>query len=71
MTIQLPEISLHQLYNQDFCLWLETTAKLLRERQLNQLDFENLIEEIESMGNEQKHRLESNLIVVLMHLLKY
>ncbi|MEA5534416.1 DUF29 domain-containing protein [Crocosphaera sp. XPORK-15E] len=59
------------LYEKDFYLWLETTAKLLRDRQLNQLDYENLIEEIEAMGRSEKHALESNLIVVLMHLLKY
>ncbi len=59
------------LYEQDFYLWLETTVKLLRDRQLDQLDYDNLIEEIEAMGRSEKHRLESNLIVVLMHLLKY
>ncbi len=59
------------LYKEDFQLWLDTTAKMLRERQLNQLDFDNLIEEIESMGRSEKDALESNLVVVLMHLLKY
>ncbi|MGK7877840.1 MAG: DUF29 domain-containing protein [Xenococcaceae cyanobacterium] len=74
MTAQLPETksTINQnLYDQDFYLWLETTAKLLRERQLDQVDYENLIEEIESMGRSEKRALESNLIVLLMHLLKY
>ncbi|MGK7931619.1 MAG: DUF29 domain-containing protein [Microcystaceae cyanobacterium] len=59
------------LYDQDFNLWLETTVNQLKNRQLDQLDYENLIEEIEAMGKSQKHALKSNLIVILMHLLKY
>ena len=59
------------LYDEDFCLWLETTAELLKNRQLENLDYDNLIEEIEAMGRSEKHSLDSNLIVVLMHLLKY
>jgi Domain of unknown function DUF29 len=66
MTIQTKK-----LYDTDFNLWLETTAQLLRERQLNQIDYDNLIEEIEDMGNSQKDALESNLRILLMHLLKW
>ena len=59
------------LYEQDYCLWLDTTAQLLRERQLDGLDLENLIAEIEAMGGSQRRELESRLRVLLMHLLKY
>ena len=59
------------LYDRDYCLWLETTAQLLKNRQLNDIDFEHLIEEIEAMGRSEKNALESNLMVILMHLLKY
>ncbi len=59
------------LYEEDFCLWVEATAELLKNRQLENLDYDNLIEEIEAMGRSEKHSLDSNLIVVLMHLLKY
>jgi hypothetical protein len=62
---------IRNLYDQDFNLWLETTVNQLKNRQLDQLDYENLIEEIEAMGKSQKHALESNLIIILMHLLKY
>ncbi|OIP77697.1 MAG: hypothetical protein AUK48_03500 [Oscillatoriales cyanobacterium CG2_30_44_21] len=51
----------HQdLYEQDFYLWIEQAVNLLRSENLNELDGENLIEEIES-----------NLEVILMHLLQY
>ncbi len=60
-----------KLYDKDYCLWLEETVQLLREGRLSELDVTNLIEEIEDMGISQKNALESNLIVVLMHLLKW
>jgi hypothetical protein len=59
------------LYNQDFYLWIETTAKQLKAGNFTEIDLENLIEEIESMGRSEKRALESNLVVLLMHLLKY
>jgi predicted DNA-binding ribbon-helix-helix protein len=59
------------LYEQDFCLWIEETLALLRDGRLSALDVPNLIEEIEEMGNSEKTALESNLRVLLMHLLQY
>ncbi|WP_034937882.1 DUF29 domain-containing protein [Gloeocapsa sp. PCC 73106] len=66
MTIQTKK-----LYSADFHLWLETTVQLLRERKLDEIDYENLIEELESMGKSEKSALESNLRILLMHLLKW
>ena len=34
------------LYDQDFYLWIQTTAKLLKERSFDDVDWENLIEEL-------------------------
>ncbi|MGK7951176.1 MAG: DUF29 domain-containing protein [Xenococcaceae cyanobacterium] len=59
------------LYEQDYYLWLQTTAKQLREGRLSEIDCVNLIEEIESMGRSEKNALVSNLQIVLMHLLKH
>jgi hypothetical protein len=59
------------LYDCDFMLWIETTAQLLREQKFTELDLENLIEEIEGIGRSNKSGLESNLIVVLLHLVKW
>ncbi|MFN5399922.1 MAG: DUF29 domain-containing protein [Pseudanabaena sp.] len=63
--------SLNALYECDFNLWVETTAQILREGRLADLDVGNLIEEVESMGNSDKHALSSDLVVVLLHLLKW
>ena len=58
------------LYEQDFYLWIQTTAKLLKERRFEDVDWESLIEEIESMGRSEKKEVKSRLIVLLEHLLK-
>ena len=61
----------NSLYQQDFYLWTESTANLLREAKFSQLDLVNLIEEVESMGRSEKRELKSRLIILLMHLLKW
>lgn len=62
---------LAELYEQDFCLWAEATALLLKDGQFSVLDLAHLIEEIEDMGGSQKRAVLSNLRVLLLHLLKY
>jgi len=59
------------LYGQDFYLWIQTTIQLLKSHQWEDLDLQDLIEGVESMGRAEKNALKSNLIVVLLHLLKY
>jgi hypothetical protein len=59
------------LYERDFCLWLEQQADLLREGRLRELDVANLLDEIESMGRKDKKSIKSNLVIVLLHLLKH
>lgn len=71
MNPQLPKTKTFSLYEQDYLLWIETTLTQLRQGRLTELDLANLIEEIEDMGNSQKLALESNLRVLLMHLLKW
>ncbi|PSF32646.1 DUF29 domain-containing protein [Aphanothece hegewaldii CCALA 016] len=58
------------LYEKDFYLWLQTTAELLKNQRLDQIDWENLIEEIESMGRSERKEIKSRLIILLEHLLK-
>jgi Domain of unknown function DUF29 len=67
--ISQPQIS--TIYDEDYYLWIETTAKQLHERKFLEIDIDNLVEEIESMGRSEKSALKSNLVVVLMHLLKW
>jgi hypothetical protein len=62
---------MNKLYDKDFYLWLKTTAKLLQEQKFAEIDLDNLIEEIESMGRSEKRELRNRLIVLLTHLLKW
>jgi hypothetical protein len=59
------------LYEADYLKWIETTAQKLRVRDYSNIDWENLIEEIEDIGRSECRSLENNLIVVLTHLLKW
>ena len=59
------------LYETDFDLWLKETVNLLRKGEIEKLDIENLAKEIEDIGNNRKDALESNLLGVLQHLLKW
>jgi hypothetical protein len=64
-------LKLEQIYEEDYILWLERTAKYLRNRNIEQLDWEHLVEEIEALGNEQRRKVESYLRQILKHLLLY
>ena len=46
---------MHSLYETDFYAWTQEQAKLLRKCQWSQLDLPNLIEEIESLGKQDKN----------------
>ncbi len=61
--------NLKQLYEIDDSLWLEETIELLKNKQFNLLDLENLIEELESLGRHDKNAVESLLEQVIRHLL--
>lgn len=58
------------LYEKDFYRWIETTVKLLQEEKWTEIDKENLLEELISMGKSEKRQLSSRIITVLEHLLK-
>ena len=59
------------LYQRDYLQWIETTVEKLRNQDYTSVDWGNLIEEIEDMGRSERRSLESNLIVLLLHLLKW
>ncbi len=59
------------LYDQDYYLWSQKMATLLRAKNWHDLDVENIVEEIESLGRSEKRTLESNLKIILIHLLKW
>jgi hypothetical protein len=63
------------LYESDILVWSEDQSALLRrlaagERVNDQVDWANVIEEIESVGNEQLHAVSSLLTQAIIHRLK-
>jgi len=59
------------LYDQDFVLWLDHAVNLLRQGKVQELDLEHFPDEIAAMSKREKRAIESNLKVILVHLLKY
>jgi hypothetical protein len=58
-------------YDTDYYAWTQAQAEALRQKDFAALDLANLAEEIESLGNEQRHAVRSHLRVLLWHLLKW
>jgi Domain of unknown function DUF29 len=58
------------LYEEDFYVWTEIQADLLRARRFDALDLENLIEEVEGLGDAKKSAVLSNATLIVGHLLK-
>ncbi|NCS22612.1 MAG: DUF29 domain-containing protein [Microcystis aeruginosa G11-06] len=63
--------SLSSIYEEDYQQWLDETVLLLKNRQVDSLDYEHLIEELEALGREQKNAVESLVIQIIQHLLFY
>ena len=60
-----------KLYDVDFYAWTLEQARLLQSGNLQGLDIENLVEEIESLGKQERRELENRLGVLIGHLLKW
>jgi hypothetical protein len=59
------------LYEVDFYRWTELMSARLRARDVDELDWDNLAEEIESLGGSQRREVKSRLLVLVAHLLKW
>ncbi len=59
------------LYDQDLYSWAMQTARQVREQRFAEIDCVHLAEELESMGKTELRALESRLVVLLAHLLKW
>ncbi len=59
------------LYETDFYSWTVEQSKRLRLGKFDGLDLDNLAEEIESLGKQQRDELENRLGVLIGHLLKW
>lgn len=58
-------------YDTDFYAWTQEQAQHLKMRKWEYLDLENLVEEIESLGRQERQQLMNRFGVLLGHLLKW
>lgn len=59
------------LYDADFYTWAMSQGSALRRRSANEIDWENVAEEIETLGRSEARELLSRYAVLLAHLLKW
>ena len=58
-------------HDKDVYGWAIHTAQLLKDKKMNELDFDNIIEEMEALGRSEKYELINRLSLVISHLLKW
>jgi hypothetical protein len=58
-------------YEADFFEWTQSTADLIRQGRLAEVDWEHVAEEIADMGLRDRREVRSRLIVLISHLLKW
>lgn len=59
------------LYEQDFLAWTEYQAEALRTKQAGDLDWENLLKDVESIGRNERNAMESRLSLFILHPMKW
>ncbi len=59
------------LYQTDYAAWARRNAELLRGGRFAELDIEHLLDELSDMGKSERDELESRLLILLAHLLKW
>ena len=63
-------ITIPNLYDSDYQLWLENTINQLRRGDFQAVDWPNLLEELADLGKNNRRALKSLLTRLLEHLLK-
>ena len=69
--MELKTQSLKELYEKDFYLWVMENLKLLKNREFELVDWENLLEEIEDMARRELRSVISLMAVIMEHLYKW
>lgn len=71
LSVRAPVLAEEEMeYNKDFFKWTRDQMKFLKNQEFEKVDIDNLVEEIESLGNSEKNAIESHLIILFLHLLK-
>lgn len=63
-------MDIKELHDRDFNLWTKYMAIAIKNKEINNMDWDNLLEEIEDMGASQKRALRSYYYRLAEHILK-
>jgi len=63
--------NLKEIYEQDFYLWVMENLRLLKNKEYDLVDWENLLEEIEDMARRELRSLINLMAVIMEHLYKW
>jgi hypothetical protein len=66
-----PASDKQSLYERDYYTWALEQARALKEHRLEDLDWENLSDEVESLAKTERRELRSRLKVLVEHLIKW
>ena len=69
--MELKTQNLKELYEKDFYLWVLENLKLLKNKEYELVDWENLLEEIEDMARRELRSLINLMAVIMEHLYKW
>jgi hypothetical protein len=58
-------------YEEDFYGWTVKTVQLLRGKNMNEVDFDHIAEELEDMVSSNETQMINRLTLILSHLLKW
>ncbi len=62
--------NLKQLHESDFNLWVERIKEAIQNRDFENMDWDNLLDEIDDMGKSEKRALDSYMQRLIEHILK-
>jgi hypothetical protein len=65
------EFSLMSLYDTDIVEWVEQQVKLIKCKQYDRVDWDNIIEEIEDLSKRERDKFLSAIRLIIHHLLKW
>ncbi len=65
------QVDISKSHADDWSNWLEDQARLLRQRNFNAVDADNLAEELDSLARSDQRAMKSQILRLLIHLLKW
>jgi len=58
-------------YDKDIIQWVEKQVSLIKEQRYTEIDWVNILEEIEDLSKREKQRFLSSIRLIIQHLLKW